>query len=69
MTSRSDCPEPKIEPATVPLWPHVGKVLGLGKSATYDAVARGEIPVIRFGRRIVVSKKALARMLDPQAAA
>jgi len=56
-------PKAEIEPATVPVWPHVGRVLGLGKSATYEAVARGEIPVIRFGRRIVVSKKALARML------
>jgi hypothetical protein len=59
---------PEIEPATVPVWPHVGKVLGLGRNATYDAVARGEIPVIRFGRRIVVSKKVLARILDPQVA-
>lgn len=58
-------PEPvAIEPMTVPLWPHTGRVLGLGRSATYEAVARGEIPVLRFGRRIVVSKKVLARLLD-----
>ena len=32
------------EQATMPLWPDVGQILGLGRSATYDAAARGEIP-------------------------
>jgi len=43
----------KIEPLTLPVWPDAGRLLGLGRNATYDAIARGEIPVIRFGRRIV----------------
>jgi len=49
---------------TIPVWPDTGKLLGLGRNATYDAIARGEIPVLRFGRRIVVPKKALERLLS-----
>ncbi len=60
--------EPKIERLTIPVWPDAGRLLGLGRNATYDAVARGEIPILRFGRRIVVVKKALDRMLSGEAA-
>jgi excisionase family DNA binding protein len=54
----------EIECGTVKAWPDAGRRLGLGRNATYDAIARGEIPVIRFGRRIVVPKRALDRMLN-----
>jgi excisionase family DNA binding protein len=40
-----------------------GRVLGIGGSAAYEAVRRGEIPAIRLGRRIVVPRAALERML------
>ena len=56
--------EKVIEPMTVPVWPDAGQLLGLGRNATYDAVARGEIPVLRFGRRILVPKKALERLVN-----
>jgi excisionase family DNA binding protein len=59
----------QIERLTIPVWPDAGKALGLGRNATYDAVARGEIPVIRFGRRIVVPKRALERMVNGEAEA
>jgi excisionase family DNA binding protein len=55
--------KPEIECGVVKVWPDAGKRLGLGKSATYQSVARGEIPTLRFGRRIVVPKLALDRML------
>ena len=45
------------------LWPQVGKLLGLGRAATYEAARRGDIPTIRFGRRITVPTAALRRML------
>jgi excisionase family DNA binding protein len=32
----------------------VGRLLGLGRSAAYDAARRGEIPVRRVGRRLLV---------------
>ena len=31
-----------------------GLVLGIGRSAAYDAVRRGEIPSLRIGRRVLV---------------
>jgi hypothetical protein len=58
---------PVIEPATVPLWPDAGRLLGLGRNATYEAAARGEIPIVPIGKRKRVLKKVLARMVDPRA--
>jgi len=58
----------EIERMTVPVWPDAGQMLGLGRNATYDAVARGEIPVLRFGRRILVPSKALERLVNGEAA-
>ncbi len=43
--------------------PGAGKLLSLGRSASYEAVARGEIPVIRIGRKLLVPKAALEKML------
>jgi excisionase family DNA binding protein len=40
-----------------------GCLLGLGRTASYDAVRRGELPVLRFGRRLVVPANAILRML------
>jgi hypothetical protein len=56
-------PSPEVEP-TVPVWPTAGKACGLGRSATYEAVRRGDIPVIHLGRRLVVPTAALRRMLQ-----
>jgi excisionase family DNA binding protein len=39
-------------------------ILGLSRSAAYEAVARGEIPTIRIGKRILVPAVALEQMLD-----
>jgi hypothetical protein len=61
-----DIPDPHERP-TLSLWPDAGHILGLGRSATYAAAARHEIPTIHFGRRVVVPTAALRRMvgLDP----
>ncbi len=34
--------------------PEAGQLLSLGRDASYAAVARGEIPSLRLGRRLVV---------------
>ena len=60
--------EKPIERMTVPVWPDARQMLGLGRNATYDAVARGEIPVLRIGRRILVPRKALERLVNGEAA-
>ena len=44
--------------------PEVGKVLGIGRSAAYEAARSGQLPTIRIGRRILVPLVALERMLD-----
>lgn len=50
--------------------PEAGKCLSLGRAASYAAAQRGEIPTIRFGRRLVVPVPALRAKLglepDPQ---
>ena len=44
-------------------------VLGIGRSAAYEAIRERKIPAHRIGRRIVVSKAELARFLgEPQEA-
>lgn len=40
-----------------------GRMLGLGRSAAYEAVRRGEIPTLRLGRRLVVPRARLAALL------
>lgn len=39
------------------------RVLGLGRSAAYSAAQRGDLPVLRIGRRLLVPTAALDRML------
>lgn len=62
-------PDPQEQP-TLNLWPATGQLLGLSRQSTYDAAARGEIPTIRIGRRLLVPTAALRRLLaiDDQAA-
>ena len=45
------------------VWPDVGKALNLSKPTVYSLVNQGRIPSIRFGRRVVVPKKALDELL------
>lgn len=45
-----------------------GRLFGLSRSAAYEAVARGELPVIRFGRRMVVPTARVLSMLGLDAA-
>ena len=40
------------------------KILGLSRNAAYAAVATGEIPSVRLGRRIVIPRIALERLLE-----
>jgi len=34
-------------------------LLGVGRNTLYEAIARGEIPVVHVGRRILINKQAL----------
>jgi excisionase family DNA binding protein len=48
--------------------PEAGVQLGISRNAAYEAAARGEIPTLRIGKRLVVPKAALDRMLAGEAA-
>lgn len=39
------------------------QLLGVGRSTAYEAVRRGEIPVVRIGKRLLVPMAALEKML------
>lgn len=60
-------PDPEVVP-TMELWPDVGRLLGLGRTATYDRANDGSIPTVRLGRRFVVPTAALRRLLGLDAA-
>jgi len=40
------------------------KMLGIGRNSAYEAIARGEIPIIKVGKRLLVPKAALEKLLD-----
>jgi excisionase family DNA binding protein len=62
-TKKSGDPPP--ETTTIPA---AAKRLRIGRNQAYEAAARGEIPVIRIGRRWLVPTAALDRMLAGDAA-
>ena len=41
----------------------VAEILGLGRSATYEAVKNGSIPSVRIERKIMIPKEGLRRLL------
>jgi excisionase family DNA binding protein len=41
-----------------------GRVLGLGRNGSYEAVKRGEIPVVRFGHKIRVPTAWLKKIIE-----
>ena len=44
--------------------PEAAELLGVGRSAAYEAARSGQIPTIRIGKRILVPRAALDRLLD-----
>ena len=40
------------------------KILGICRNQAYDAVKRGEIPTIKIGKRLLVPKVALDRLVS-----
>ena len=44
--------------------PEAGEVLGIGRSAAYEAARAGQLPAIRIGRRLLVPVVALERLLE-----
>jgi excisionase family DNA binding protein len=44
--------------------PAAGRLLGLGKNAAYQAIAAGELPSLRIGRRVLVPRDRLRALLE-----
>jgi len=42
------------------------RALGIGRASAYEAVRSGALPAIKIGRRLVVPKAALERLLEGQ---
>lgn len=51
------------ESATVSV-SEAARVLGVCEKTAYRAVARGDLPAVKLGRRILVSRRRLAALLD-----
>jgi excisionase family DNA binding protein len=41
-----------------------GKVLGISRNTAYEAARSGELPTIKIGKRLLVPKAALDRLLE-----
>jgi excisionase family DNA binding protein len=55
--------KPKVPDVPTISVPEAGKLLGLGRDASYKAAAANEIPTLLFGRRRRVPTAPLRRML------
>jgi excisionase family DNA binding protein len=58
----------QMTPQTVSV-EEAGRILGIGRNSAYEAVRRGEIPVIKIGKLLRVPVVALERMLEEARAA
>lgn len=56
--------EAETKPLAIRPWPDTGKLLGLGRNAVYEGIARGEIPSVRIGGRILVPLAKLEKMMS-----
>lgn len=43
------------------------RALGVGRNQAYAAVRRGDLPALRVGRRLLIPRAALERLVDPGA--
>ena len=62
MKNRTSEPEPLEQLGTTV--PEAGKSVNLGKSASYEAARRGDIPTIRIGRKLIVPIAAWRKKLS-----
>jgi hypothetical protein len=44
-----------------------GKILGLSRASAFAAAKRGDVPTIRIGKRLIVPRRALERLLGIEA--
>jgi excisionase family DNA binding protein len=57
------------DPQTISLTVSVteaARLLGIGRTLAYDLVTRGELPVVRLGRRVLVPRHAIDTLLTSE---
>jgi len=54
----------KVEEALTITVEEAAGLLRIGRNLAYEAVKRGELPAIRVGRRVLVPRRALERLLE-----
>ena len=54
--------EENVERETISLV-EAGQILGIGRSTAYELARQGKLPVLRLGRKLLVPRVALKRML------
>jgi len=62
--TRQAQPAIEIPRLTLNLWPDVGRALGIGRNATFQAAKSGQIPTIRIGKRLLVPRAAFDALLN-----
>jgi excisionase family DNA binding protein len=60
---RAEFPKVADEPRTISV-EKAAHLLGISRNAAYAAVARKEIPSLRIGRRLLIPRAALERLLQ-----
>jgi excisionase family DNA binding protein len=53
----------KREPLTVSVV-DAARMLGISRAFAYELVARGELPSVRLGRRVVIPRRALELLVE-----
>jgi len=48
---------------TLDLWPETARLLGIGRNSVYQAARRGDFRTVRVGKRILVPKSEIRRLL------
>ncbi len=65
MDTQIETPSSRSEDRLVYTVAEAGELLDISRAFAYELVARGELPVIRLGRRCLVPKVALLAILEP----
>jgi excisionase family DNA binding protein len=63
MPPATEAPAPADERLTYTL-NEAARRLGISRALAYEAAQRGELPVCRIGRRVLVPRAALLRLLE-----
>jgi hypothetical protein len=62
-SKRASTSRPNTDRQTVNLWPDFASILGVGRNSVYAAAKRGDFRTIRIGKKLVVSKAEVERLL------